>query len=140
MPTYWNFRKILDVHPEWDDRCVAIKVRSEERCNIRGKAGKANLTAAAHPLDTMDRTLSLSECCGHLDRLAYLTMCGNPHRNMTVVRADRCRRWNNEISAYMASNERKKANAQKSKEALKTRNAEEYITAKLGNEGGVQVV
>jgi hypothetical protein len=27
MSPYWNFRKIFDVHPEWDDRCVAIKVK-----------------------------------------------------------------------------------------------------------------
>jgi len=138
MATFWNFRKILDVHPEWDDRCVAIRVRSEERCGIRGKAGRANLTKAGQLLDIMDKTSSLSECRGQLDDLAYLTMCGNPHRNMRDVRADRCRRWSNQISAYVASDEKKKA--QKLKKALEARKAEEKIAVELGNEESVQLV
>jgi hypothetical protein len=93
MSPYWNFRKTLDVHPEWDDRCVAIKVTSEGRCGIRGKAGQENLIEAGQLLDKMDRTLTLSECRGYLDEPAYLTMCGHSHRSMEDVRADCCRRW-----------------------------------------------
>lgn len=140
MPKYWDFRTILDIHPEWDDRCVAINVRSEKRCGICGKAGKRNLSQAGQLLNTMDRTKSLSECREYMDSLAYLTMCGNPHRNMEAVRADRCRRWDKQILAYVALDERKKAHERKSKEPLETRNAEEAIVAELGHEESVQIV
>lgn len=135
MKKYWNFREILGVHPESDKRCVAFNVGSEIRCGITGMAGQANLTKAGQLLDTMDRTLSLSDCREHLDNLAYLTMCGSPHRNMENIRADRCRRWNNQISAYLASDKGKKAkaHARKSKKALEIRNAGEDIAAKLSN-------
>lgn len=132
MSPYWNFRKILDIHPEWDDRCVAIKVTSVERCQIRGKAGQENLIEAGQLLDTMDRTSNLSKCRGYLDELAYLTMCGHPHRSMEDVRADCCRRWNNQISAYKAADERERAYARELKEGLERTNAQEDITAELG--------
>jgi hypothetical protein len=113
MPTYWNFREILDVHPEWDKQCVAINVNTEKRCGIVGWNRQQHLGDAINLLNKMDRTLSLDECRGHLDRLAFLLMCGHPHRKMTEVQKDRRRRWNKQISAYIASDIRNKTgNAQ----------------------------
>ena len=115
MTTYWDFRQILDVHPEDDYQCVAIKLNQEERCEIGMDGGKfmnrENLKTAATLLNTMDQTESLNDCRGYLNRLASLTMCGSPHRNMENVRNDRCRRWNRTISAYSVQEERRKAYA-----------------------------
>ena len=105
MSKYWNFRTILDLRPETDNQCVAIKVKSEERCRISGFAGKNNLRKAGTILDTMDRTKSVSECRTYLNDLAFCTMCGNPHRNMQTVIDDRVRRWNRTISLHIASKE-----------------------------------
>lgn len=103
MTRYWDFRAILDVHPETDKRCVAIKVRSNERCKITGYAGRENLGKAGRILDTMDRTEKMVECQTYLLELARCMMCGNPHRVMQNVLEDRVSRWNDTISVYVAS-------------------------------------
>jgi hypothetical protein len=114
MPKYWDFRTILDVDPEYDDRCVAIKAGGI-RCEIGGNfMNRGYLVEAATILDTMDQTESLSECRGYLNDLAYLTVCGSPHRKMKTILDDRCRRWNRTISTYVAcgvQDERRKAHA-----------------------------
>ncbi|KAF4632258.1 hypothetical protein G7Y89_g5869 [Cudoniella acicularis] len=144
---YRNFRKILDVYPEWDKQCVAIKVNSEERCKIRGMAGRRNLDKAGEILNTMDRTSSLSECRGHLETLARLMMCGSPHRNMENVRADRVRRWNDTIDAYreamrlvsIEQDEMNDVSAPESEEELETNN-EELILEDLVDEETLHIL
>ena len=142
MTTYWDFRKILDVHPESDIQCIAI-TKGGQRCRINGGwMNSRNLTEAAGLLNTMDRTKSLRECCGHLDNLAYLTVCGSPHRNMKDVQKDCCRSWIDRISLHIASgaeNESKKAHAVKSKKTLDMRSTE-VISTELSDGEGAQVV
>src|ERR1700709_338779 len=137
MATHWNFRQILDVHPEWDNRCTAFNVGDKERCNNCGKMGDKNRAKAVDVLNKMDQTLRLRECRAHLGELAYLTMCGNPHRKRVDVQEDRVKRWNNTISAYIAlevRNKREKAHALKSKKASGMENTEETIAVELDNE------
>jgi len=105
--------------------------------------GDENRAEAARLLNKMDRTLSLSECRTHLDNLAYLTMCGHPHRNRVDVREDRVKRWNKTISAYTAveaRNQRKKAHGLQFKRAFGMGNTEEVIAVDLDNEEAAPTV
>lgn len=105
MAQHWNYRDILDVHPESDDRCVAIVGNGGQRCLNHKTVGYMNLIEAEGVLDTMDEIEDPSECRKHLDKLAYLTMCGNEHRKSEESRKEQCTRWNKRIDAFVARNE-----------------------------------
>lgn len=104
MSTFWDFRAILDVHPELRPfRCVAFNQGSLKRCGIEENLiGHVALQEARDILDTMDRTVSVTECRTYLNQLAINTMCTKPHRPMINIREDRVRRWNTTISDYVA--------------------------------------
>jgi len=106
MPIYRNFREILQVYPEWDEQCSGITL-ADERCRIKGTIGKQNRFDAGVLLDKMDRTTSLSSCRQQLGKLAYLTMCGFPHRNSKYAQRKRSDRWNETISAWVADHSEK---------------------------------
>lgn len=103
MSSNWDFRSILDVHPESDDfTCVTIKQDNSGRChNRRPLLSDMDLSEAATILDVMDNLESLKTSFGYLEELASRTLC--------VIHSERegenigaiCRIWQHRIMQHM---------------------------------------
>ena len=77
MSSNWDFREILDLHPDADDfECVGINTIDDSRCfNKRPLLSDLDLSRASDVLDLMDHCENLKASFEYLDELANLCLC-----------------------------------------------------------------
>jgi len=100
MSSNWDFRAILDLHPNADDfECVGVNTADDSKCfNKRPLLSDLDLSKASSVLDLMDQCESLKASFEYLDELAKLCVCV-VHSDMGTEHI--AKHWKNRVVHHM---------------------------------------